>query len=81
MSVIKDSLKINVTLRLTVKSFADRVEEDFVSDREDAVGISASNLAVILKALEKFQKSLYRDFEKFLINHISFSSANAKNVQ
>ena len=35
----------------------------------------------ILKALEKFQKLSHRDFEKFLINHISFSSANAKNVQ
>ena len=53
MSVIKNRLKINVALRLAIKSFADRVEEDFVSDREDAVGISASNLAgwrIILRA-------------------------------
>ena len=36
------------------------------------------SFANILKALEKFQKLLHRDFEKFLINHVSSSSANAK---
>ena len=39
------------------------------------------SITTILKALEKFKKLPHRDFEKFLINHISFSSANAKNVQ
>lgn len=39
VSVIKDRLKIDVAFVLAVESLADRVEENLVSDGEEAIGI------------------------------------------
>ena len=58
VSVVKNGVEINVAFVLAVESLADRVEEDLVSDREEAVRvrlIDGASRRIVFRTRENFR--------------------------